>query len=48
MDIKPIKTEADYAATLNEIDRLMDAKPDPPESDPLRPRPQPADRTDPR
>jgi HTH-type transcriptional regulator/antitoxin HigA len=35
MDIKPIKTEADYAAALNKIDRLMDAKPDTPEGDRL-------------
>ena len=26
MDIKPIKTEADYDAALREIDRLMDAE----------------------
>jgi HTH-type transcriptional regulator/antitoxin HigA len=35
MDIKPIKTEADYEAALNEIDRLMAAKPDTPEGDRL-------------
>ena len=35
MDIKPIKTEADYAAALNEIDRLMDAEQDTPEGDRL-------------
>ena len=35
MDIKPIKTEADYETALNEIDRLMDAKPDTPEGDRL-------------
>ena len=33
MDIKPIKTEADYEAVLEEIDRLMDAEPDTPEGD---------------
>jgi HTH-type transcriptional regulator/antitoxin HigA len=27
MDIRPIKTDADYAATLREIDALMDAQP---------------------
>lgn len=31
MDIKPIKTEADYQAALAEIERLMDAEPDTPE-----------------
>jgi HTH-type transcriptional regulator/antitoxin HigA len=35
MDIKPIKTEADYEAVLEEIDRLMDAEPDMPEGDHL-------------
>jgi HTH-type transcriptional regulator / antitoxin HigA len=35
MDIKPIKTEADYEAVLQEIDRLMDAEPDTPEGDRL-------------
>jgi HTH-type transcriptional regulator/antitoxin HigA len=35
MDIKPIKTEADYEAALKEIDHLMDAKPDTPEGDRL-------------
>ncbi len=35
MDIKPIKTEADYEAALEEIDRLMDAEPDTPEGDHL-------------
>ena len=35
MDIKPIKTEADYEAVLEEIDRLMDAEPDMPEGDRL-------------
>jgi len=28
MDIRPIKTEADHAAALAEIERLMDAEPD--------------------
>ena len=35
MDIKPIKTDADYEAVLQEIDRLMDAEPDTPEGDRL-------------
>ena len=35
MDIKPIKTEADYEAALTEIDRLMDAVPDTPNGDRL-------------
>jgi HTH-type transcriptional regulator/antitoxin HigA len=35
MDIKSIKTEADYAAALNEINRLMDAKPGTPKGDRL-------------
>jgi len=35
MDIKPIKTEADYEAALEEIDRVMDAEPDTPEGDHL-------------
>ncbi len=35
MDIKPIKSEADYEAALREIDRLMDAKLDTPEGDQL-------------
>ncbi len=35
MDIKPIKTAADYEAVLEEIDRLMDAEPDTPEGDHL-------------
>ena len=35
MDIKPIKTKADYEAVLKEIDRLMDSKPDTPEGDSL-------------
>lgn len=35
MDIAPIKTEADYAAALAEVDRLMDAKPSTPRGDRL-------------
>lgn len=35
MEIKPIKTEADYRATLREIEGLMDAEPDTPEGDRL-------------
>ena len=35
MDIKPIKTAADYEATLEEIDRLMDAEPNTPEGERL-------------
>ncbi len=35
MEIKPIKTETDYQATLQEIDRLFDAAPDTPEGDRL-------------
>ena len=35
MEIRPIKTEADYQATLEEIDRLFDAVPNTPESDRL-------------
>lgn len=35
MDIKPIKTEADYEAVLQEIDRLMDAEPNTPAGDRL-------------
>ena len=35
MDIKPIKTDADYAAVLKEIERLMDAEPDTSEGDRL-------------
>lgn len=35
MDIKPIRTEADYQATLAEIDRLMDAEPETSEGDRL-------------
>ncbi|MEE4378243.1 MAG: transcriptional regulator [Candidatus Competibacteraceae bacterium] len=33
MDIKPIKTEADYRQALNDIEQLMDAQPDTPEGD---------------
>jgi HTH-type transcriptional regulator/antitoxin HigA len=35
MDIRPIKTEADYQAALSEIDRLLDAQPDTSEGDRL-------------
>ena len=35
MDIKPIRTEADYQATLAEIERLMDAEPETPDGDRL-------------
>jgi HTH-type transcriptional regulator/antitoxin HigA len=35
MEIRPIKTEADYDAVLAEIDRLMDSEPDTPEGDRL-------------
>lgn len=35
MDIKPIHTEADYRATLGEIETLMTAKADTPEGDRL-------------
>ena len=35
MDIRPIKTEADYQAALAEIERLFDAQPDTPEGDRL-------------
>ena len=35
MDIKPIKTEADYEAALEEIERLFDAEPGSPEGDHL-------------
>ncbi|HET8728729.1 MAG TPA: helix-turn-helix domain-containing protein [Alphaproteobacteria bacterium] len=33
MEIRPIKTEADYRAALAEVDRLWDAEPDTPEGD---------------
>lgn len=36
MDIRPIKTEADYQAALEEIERLFDAAPDTPEGDRLQ------------
>ncbi len=35
MDIKPIKTDADYRAALNEIESLMLAEPDTPEGEKL-------------
>ena len=35
MDIRPIKTEADYRAALTEIERLFDAKPNTPDGDRL-------------
>jgi HTH-type transcriptional regulator/antitoxin HigA len=35
MDIKPIKTEADYNAALEEVATLMDAEPGTPEGDRL-------------
>ncbi len=35
MDIKPIKTEADYRAALKQIDTLMLAEPDSPEGERL-------------
>ena len=35
MDIKPIKTDADYNAALNEVERLMMAGPDTPEGEKL-------------
>ena len=35
MDIRPIKTEADYQDALEEIGRLFDAAPDTPEGDRL-------------
>ena len=33
MEIKPIRTEADYQAALQEIDRFFDVPPDTPEED---------------
>ena len=33
MEIRPIKTEEDYKATLAEVERLFDAVPDTPEGD---------------
>jgi len=35
MDIKPIKTDADYRASLKEVERLMMAAPDTPEGEKL-------------
>ncbi len=35
MDIKPIRTEQDYRAALEEIERLMDAEPETPDGDQL-------------
>lgn len=35
MEIKPIKTEADYRVALREIEELMNAQPDTPEGDRL-------------
>ena len=35
MEIRPIKTEADYQAAMEEIGRLFDAAPDTPEGDRL-------------
>ncbi len=35
MEIRPIKSEADYEATLNEIEGLMSAEPDSPQGDRL-------------
>ena len=35
MDIKPIKSEADYSAALELVDTLIDADPDTPEGDRL-------------
>lgn len=35
MDIRPIRTETDYEATLAEIERLFDAAPDTPDGDRL-------------
>ena len=35
MEIKPIKTEANYEAALEELETLMNAKPDTPEGDRL-------------
>ncbi|WP_101674156.1 helix-turn-helix domain-containing protein [Alloalcanivorax mobilis] len=35
MDLKPIKTDADYKATLKEIEGLMMAEPDTPEGEKL-------------
>ena len=35
MEIKPIRTEADYEAALSEVDRLIDASPGTPEGEKL-------------
>ncbi|WP_425506994.1 hypothetical protein [Teredinibacter haidensis] len=35
MDIKPIKTDADYLAALTEVESLMTASPEPPEGEKL-------------
>ena len=35
MDIKPVKTEKDYADALQEVDSLMNAQTDTPEGDRL-------------
>ncbi len=35
MEIKPIKTEADYRAAMEEVERLFDSKPGTPEGDRL-------------
>jgi HTH-type transcriptional regulator/antitoxin HigA len=35
MNIKPIKTKSDYQAALKEIEKLLDAKPNTPQSDRL-------------
>ncbi len=35
MDIKPIKTEADYEAALNEVEHLLDSSPNTPAGDRL-------------
>ena len=35
MDIRPIKTDADHRAALDEINRLMDATPGTPDGDRL-------------
>jgi HTH-type transcriptional regulator/antitoxin HigA len=35
MDIKPIKTDADYRSALKEIEMLMTAEPDMPEGEKL-------------
>ena len=35
MDIKPIRTEADYVAALKEVEKLMEAQPGTPEGDRL-------------